>query len=64
MDKQKRSIIKNWLIAILAAAVVLMLGVILNLKRAYRLREYSIANNCEWTWQGTMHGDDRDYICK
>ncbi len=64
MDKQKRSIIKNWLIAILAAAVVLMLGVILNLKRAYSLREYSIANNCEWTWQGTMHGDDRDYICK
>lgn len=64
MDKQKRSIIKNWLIAILATAVVLMLGVILNLKRAYSLREYSIANNCEWTWQGTMHGDDRDYICK
>lgn len=64
MDKQKRSAIKNWLIAILVVAVVLMLGVILNLKRAYSLREYSIANNCEWTWQGTMHGDDRDYICK
>lgn len=64
MDKQKRSIIKNWLIAILAAAVVLMLGVILNLKRAYSLREYSIANNCEWVYQNTYYGDDRDYICK
>lgn len=64
MDKQKRSIIKNWLIAILAAAVVLLLGVVLNLKRAYDLREYSIANNCEWVYQNTYYGDDRDYICK
>lgn len=64
MDKQKRSTIKNWAIAVLVVAVALLLGVVVNLKRAYSLREYSIANNCEWTWQGTMHGDDRDYICK
>lgn len=64
MDKQKQSVIKNWAIAVLVMVVALLLGVVVNLKRAYSLREYSIANNCEWTWQGTMHGDDRDYICK
>lgn len=55
---------KNWLIAILATVVVLLLGVVLNLKTAYNLREYAIANDCTWVWQGTAYGDDRDYICK
>ena len=56
--------IKNIVIAILTVAVVGLLGVIMNLKRAYSLREYAIANNCEWTYQNTAYGDDRDYICK
>lgn len=56
--------IKNIAIVILALIVVLLLGVILNLKRANNLREYAIANNCEWIYQGTYYGDDRDYICK
>lgn len=55
---------KNVAIVMLAMAVVLMFGVIVNLKRAYSLREYSIANNCEWTYMNTAYGDDRDYVCK
>lgn len=56
--------IKNVAIVILALIVVLLLGVILQLKRANNLREYALANNCEWVYQGTMYGDDRDFICK
>lgn len=55
---------KNWVIAGLVIVVALLLGVVLNLKSAYSLREYSIANDCTWTWQGTAYGDNRDYICK
>lgn len=56
--------IKNFAIIVLSAAVVVLLGVVMNLKRAYSLREYAIANSCEWVYQNTMYGDDRDYICK
>lgn len=55
---------KNIAIVILAAAVVILLGVIMNLKRAYSLREYSISNNCTWTYMNTAYGDDRDWVCK
>lgn len=55
---------KNYLIVLLAIAVALLLGVIVNLKRANNLREYEIANNCTWTWTGTATGTDADYICK
>lgn len=51
-------------IAVIAGVIVLALGVGLNLKRAFDLRNYAIANNCEWVWQGTWYGDDRDYICE
>lgn len=56
--------VKNGVIAILVVAVAILLGVVLNLKRAYGLREYAIANNCEWTYMNTAYGDDRDYVCK
>lgn len=56
--------IKKYAIAVLAIVVVLLLGVIVNLKRAYDLREYSIANNCTWTYLNTAYGDDRDWVCK
>lgn len=56
--------IKNIVIAVLIVAVVIMLGVIRSLKQAYSLREYAITNNCTWQWQGTVYGDDRDYVCK
>lgn len=62
--KLNRAKFKNWLIAILTAVIVLLLGVIVNLKRAYSLREYSIANNCTWVWMGTATGTDQDYVCK
>lgn len=55
---------KNIIIAILAGAVVVLAGVIVNIKRANDLREYALANNCTWTYQGTAYGDDRDYVCK
>lgn len=55
---------KNIVIVVLVAVIAILLGVVVNLKRAYSLREYAIANNCTWSWQGTTYGDDRDYICK
>ncbi len=55
---------KNILITLLACAVVVLAGVIVNIKKANDLRNYAIANDCTWTYQGTMYGDDRDYICK
>lgn len=55
---------KNIAIAVLAGAVVILFGVVVNLKRAYSLREYAIANNCTWTYLNTAYGDDRDYVCK
>lgn len=55
---------KNIVIAILVMVIVALLEVIVNLKKAYELREYATANNCTWTYQGTAYGDDRDYVCK
>lgn len=55
---------KNIVIGALVLVVVLMLGVIVNLKRAHDLAVYAITNDCTWTATGTMYGDDRDYICK
>lgn len=55
---------KNIVIGVLACAVIVLAGVIVNMKRANDLRNYAIANNCTWAYQGTMYGDDRDYICK
>lgn len=63
MNKTK-SKIKSFVIAGLAFVIVLLLGVIVNLKRANDLRNYAIANDCSWTHQGTAYGDDRDYVCK
>lgn len=60
----KSSCVKTVVIALLAMAIVFLLGVIVNLKRTYSLREYSITNNCSWVYQNTAYGDDRDYICK
>ncbi len=55
---------KNIVIGVLACAVIVLAGVIVNIKRANDLRSYAVQNNCTWTYQGTMYGDDRDYICK
>ncbi len=51
-------------IAIVVAVAVVMLGVIVNLKRAWDLHEYAMTNNCTWTSTGTAYGDDRDWVCK
>lgn len=63
-SSQRRDANKSWVIAILVLIVAALLGVILNLKSAYDLHEYAKANDCNWVWQGTHYGDDRDYICK
>ncbi len=55
---------KNIVIVILIIIVATLLGVIVNLKKAYDLRDYAITHNCTWTYQGTAYGDDRDYVCK
>lgn len=61
---KKRATKKDLVIVILAMVVALLLGAALSLKAAYDLRVYAIANDCEWIWQGTHYGDDRDYICR
>ncbi len=55
---------KNVIIAVLSVVVVLLLGVLVNLKRANDLAEYARANNCTWYATGSYYGDDRDYVCK
>lgn len=55
---------KNIVIAALAGIVIVLGALVINMKKANNLREYAIANDCTWTYQGTMYGDDRDYICK
>jgi len=55
---------KNLAIVLLVGVIVVLLGVIVNLKRAYDLRMYAIANECTWVSAGTAYGDDRDYVCK
>ncbi len=56
--------IKNIVIGVLSCAIVFLVCALIGQIKARNLREYEIANDCEWTWQGTMYGDDRDYICK
>lgn len=56
--------VKNFAIVILVITVGLLLGVIMNLKRANDLHQYALVNDCKWSWQGTNYGDSRDYICK
>lgn len=55
---------KSIIIAVLLAIIAILVCSIVNIKKAYSLREYSIQNDCTWTWNGTIYGDDRDYICK
>ncbi len=61
---KNKNTIKNIIIIVLSIVILITLAGLINLKRAFSLREYAIANDCEWTWQGTYYGDDRDYICK
>lgn len=56
--------IKNIAIVVLAITVAALLGAIVSLKRSADLQNYAVANNCTWTYQGTMYGDNRDYVCK
>ena len=55
---------KDIVIMVLFAVVVILLGVIVNLKRSYDQEIYAIVNDCEWSATGTMYGDDRDFVCK
>lgn len=32
--------------------------------RNAQMTAYAAQNDCEWVYQGTWYGDDRDYICK
>lgn len=56
--------IKNILIAILIIVVIALVGVIRSLNTENNMIKYAAANNCTWSWSGTLYGDDRDYICK
>lgn len=55
---------KNIVIGVLVLIIVMMLGVIVNLKHTYDLEMYAATHNCEWTATGSFYGDDRDFICK
>ena len=49
---------------IIAALTIAALFVGYRMVQAYNLAQYAKNNNCEWVYQGTGYGDDRDYICK
>lgn len=59
MEKQK-----NILIFILCFIIVLLGGMVLNYRQEAQMQAYAAENNCEWHYQNTMYGDNRDYICK
>lgn len=62
MDKQKND--KVAIVGIAVLAGMLLLGVMINRERDAQFERYALANDCEWVYQGTAYGDDRDYICK
>lgn len=51
-------------IGIVIIVGMLLFGIMIVRQRDTQFDEYATANNCEWSWQGTTYGDDRDYICK
>ena len=60
-SKTNASLTINVVCAIVAVfAVVYAIGV----HRDSQMTVYAAQNNCEWVYQGTWYGDNRDYICK
>lgn len=55
---------KNIIIGGLAFVIVLMFRVGIELKHNYDRELYAIKHNCKWSWEGTMYGDDRDFVCR
>lgn len=55
---------KNIIIAALGFVIVMLLIVGKNIKSEYDMKLYAVKNNCTWSYQGTMYGDDRDFICR
>lgn len=54
-------------VAVIGAVVLigmLLFGIWIIRQRDTGFEQYATANNCEWSWNGTAYGDDRDYICK
>ena len=59
--KNNRSLTFNLLCAAVAVfAVAFAIGE----HRTAQMTAYAAQNDCEWVYQGTWYGDDRDYICK
>lgn len=49
---------------ILALVAVFAVAFGIGEHRNAQMTAYAAQNNCEWVYQGTMYGDNRDYICK
>ncbi len=62
MKKQEDN--KVTMIGLIVLAAILLLGVMINRERDAQFERYALANDCEWEYQGTAYGDDRDFICK
>lgn len=62
--EQKDSNNKVGIIGAIVLIGMLLLGVMINRERDMQFEQYAKANNCEWTYQGTAYGDNRDFICK
>ena len=62
MEKQKDN--KVAIVGVIVLTVMLLLGVIINRERDAQFEQYALANDCEWVWQGTSYGDDRDFVCR
>lgn len=52
------------IISVIAIVTMLLFGVMIIRERDAQFEQYATANNCEWVWQGTAYGDDRDFICR
>ena len=60
-QQNKRSLTINVVCIVVAA---LSLAFAIGEHRTAQMTAYAAQNDCEWVYQGTWYGDDRDYICK
>lgn len=50
--------------AIIGFVIVMMLGLVLEVKHTIRMKVYAVSHDCTWSYQGDVPGNDDGYICR
>lgn len=61
MKTSNRSLTINIILALVA---VFSVAYAIGEHRTANMVAYAAQNDCEWVYQGTWYGDNRDYVCK